>query len=196
LRFYRTFLQSASTRATISGHISRLAQVQEPGGTGGEARGGRGLEEKEVAIVDKNTNALPQNIEEFNAIAGLAFAQLYKEFPARADINRDAIAYAMGVSSDSLPSGRSFSQILVATMSWLRDEGYVIGSNHPAHGFLQKLVLSEKGFRAMNAVPPSLGEPVGSHLRNLSEQPSAAPQIAEVVGSFIGGFTKSMTGLG
>jgi len=36
----------------------------------------------EVAITDKSTKALPQNIEEFNAIAGLAFAQLYKEFPA------------------------------------------------------------------------------------------------------------------
>jgi hypothetical protein len=151
-----------------------------------------------VAITDTNTKALPQNIEEFNAIAGLAFAQLYKEFPARVDIDKDAIANVMGVSSDSLPSRRSFSQILAATLSWLQDEGYISGSNHPSHASWQKLVLAEKGLRAMNSVPPSLGEPVGSHLRNLSDQPSEGPsrvsQIADAVGSLIGGFTKSMSG--
>ena len=72
-----------------------------------------------------NSKALPQNIEKFNAIAGLAFAQLYREFPARVDISRDAIADAMGVSSDLLPSGRSFSQILAFTLSWLQDEDYI-----------------------------------------------------------------------
>jgi hypothetical protein len=59
------------------------------------------------------------------------------------------------------------------------------------------LVLSERGLRALNVVPPSIGKPVGSHLRNLSDQPSgpsAASQIAEVVGSFLGGFTKSTMG--
>jgi hypothetical protein len=151
-----------------------------------------------VAIADKNTKALPQNIEEFNAIAGLAFAQLYKEFPARVDISSDAIAHAMGVSSDLLPSERSFSQILAFTLTWLQDEGYISRSPHPGHGYLRNLVLSEKGLRTMNAVPPSLGEPVGSHLRNLADQPSAGPsaasQIAEVVGSFIGSFTKSVSG--
>jgi len=152
----------------------------------------------EVAITDKSTKALPQNIEEFNAIAGLAFAQLYKEFPARVDINRGAISNAMGVSSDLLLSGRSFSQILAFTLSWLQDEGYISPLNVATYASWQKLVLSEKGLRALNAVPPSLGEPVGSHLRNLSDQPSEGPsrvsQIADAVGSFIGGFTKSMSG--
>jgi hypothetical protein len=151
-----------------------------------------------VPIADKTTKALPQNIEEFNAIAGLAFAQLYKEFPARIDISREAIAHAMGVSSDLLPSRRSFSQILAFTLSWLQDEDYINGSNHPGHASWQKLVLSEKGLRALNATPASLGEPVGSHLRNLSDQPSEGPfrvsQIADAVGSFIGGFTKSISG--
>jgi hypothetical protein len=76
-----------------------------------------------VPIADKTTKALPQNIEEFNAIAGLAFAQLYKEFPVRIDISREAIADAMGVSL--LPSGKSFSQIVTFTLSWLQDEGYI-----------------------------------------------------------------------
>jgi hypothetical protein len=151
-----------------------------------------------VPIADKTTKALPQNIEEFNAIAGLAFAQLYKEFPTRIDISREAIADAMGVSSDLLPSGRSFSQIVTFTLSWLQDEGYISRLNAAVYGPWQKLVLSEKGLRALNAAPASLGEPVGSHLRNLSDQlsegPSRVSQIADAVGSFIGGFTKSISG--
>jgi hypothetical protein len=99
----------------------------------------------------------------------------------------------MGVSSDLLPSGRSFSQILAFTLSWLHDENYISGSNHPEHASWQKLVLSEKGLRAMNAVPPSIGETVGSHLVGVSDR-SAVSQIADAVGSLIGGFTKSMSG--
>jgi hypothetical protein len=148
---------------------------------------------REKKMADKNTNSLPQNIEEFNAIAGLAFAQLYKEFPVRVDINRDAIADAMRVSSDLLPSGRSFSQILAFTLSWLQDENYISGSTHPGHASWQKLVLSEKGLRAMNAMPTNLGETVGSHLIGVSDR-SAVSQIANAVGSLIGGFTKSMSG--
>jgi hypothetical protein len=149
-----------------------------------------------VPIADKTTKALPQNIEEFNAIAGLAFAQLYKEFPVRIDISREAIADAMGVSL--LPSGKSFSQIVTFTLSWLQDEGYISRLNAAVYGPWQKLVLSEKGLRALNAAPASLGEPVGSHLRNLSDQlsegPSRVSQIADAVGSIIGGFTKSISG--
>jgi hypothetical protein len=44
--------------------------------------------------------ALPPNIVEFNTIAGLIFAQLYKVFPIVVDrIDREAIATAMGVPS-------------------------------------------------------------------------------------------------
>jgi hypothetical protein len=62
-------------------------------------------------MTDKDTVALPQNVEEFNAIAGFVFAQLYKEFPVHVSMNKDSIAHQMGVASPddaALPSGRPF----------------------------------------------------------------------------------------
>jgi hypothetical protein len=154
-------------------------------------------------MADKDTMALPQNVEEFNAIAGFVFAQLYKEFPVHVSMNKNSIAHQMGVASPDdavLPSGRPFKQIVAFALSWLADEGYIrsLNGEFDISRPWNDLMLSEKGLRALNAVPPSIGKPVGSHLRNLSDQPpgapSAASQIAEVVGSFIGGFTKSMSG--
>ena len=188
----RIGLIARTTEPVIGGRANVRSQKSSSGPAGSSitddsrlATTDRGREK--VAIIDKNAKALPENIVEFNAIAGLAFAQLYKEFPARVDINKDAIADAMGVSSDLLPSGRSFSQILAFTLTWLQDEGYISRSPHPGHGYLRNVVLSEKGFRTMNVVPLTLGEPIGSHLRNLADQqPSAAAslsQIADAVGS-------------
>ena len=34
-------------------------------------------------MTDKETVALPPNVEEFNTIAGFVFARLYKEFPVQ-----------------------------------------------------------------------------------------------------------------
>ena len=115
-------------------------------------------------------------------------------------IRKDDIAHQMGVPADPdsrLPSGRLFKEMLALTLNWLTDEGYTRTLPGSAS---QKLVLSEKGLRALNAVPPSIGETVGSHLVHVSERTSdasertSASQIADMVGSFIGGFTKSMSG--
>jgi uncharacterized membrane protein (DUF485 family) len=79
-------------------------------------------------MTDKDTVALPQNVEEFNAIAGLVFALLYEAFPVHVSINKDFIARQMGVSASPnalLPSGRPFKQIVAFTLSWLADEGYI-----------------------------------------------------------------------
>jgi hypothetical protein len=92
----------------------------------------------------------PQNIEEFNIIAGLAFAQLYKAFPARVDIDRQAIAKEMGFSPDTdlskhrLQSGRSFSEILAYTLSWLQDEKFINPPLGPQYASWQHLVLSKE----------------------------------------------------
>jgi hypothetical protein len=73
-------------------------------------------------MTDKDTAALPQNVEEFNAIAGLVFALLYEAFPVHVSMNKDFIAHQMGVSTSPdalLPSGRLFKQIVALTLSWL-----------------------------------------------------------------------------
>jgi hypothetical protein len=73
---------------------------------------------------------VPPNIQEFNTIAGLVFAQLYKAFPAGAKIDRGAIAGAMGAEGNDwdkheLPSGRQLDQMFKDTFSWLDKEGYI-----------------------------------------------------------------------
>jgi len=100
---------------------------------------------------------VPSNIQEFNTIAGLIFAQLYLAFPILVDIDRPgiAIAMAMGVvgddwSKDKLPSGRSFSDMLGHTISWLAAEDYTrAAGGHSA----ERVTLTSKKLAAMNAVP-------------------------------------------
>jgi hypothetical protein len=67
----------------------------------------------------------PPNIQEFNLIAGLIFAQLYQAFPVVEDVDQAEIARAMGVvgtdgANHILPSGRSFNEILAHTIAWLK----------------------------------------------------------------------------
>src|SRR4029078_8621057 len=70
--------------------------------------------EKVAAVVHKieqQATTTPANIQEFNTIAGLIFAQLYQSFPVREDIKKDVIANAMNVPPDAfetfkLPSAR------------------------------------------------------------------------------------------
>lgn len=72
----------------------------------------------------------PANVQEFNVIAGLIFAQLYTVFPGVQNIDRDSIAKAMGVSgtdwgNHKLPSGQSFGEMMGWTNAWLAHEGYI-----------------------------------------------------------------------
>jgi hypothetical protein len=142
---------------------------------------------------------LPPNIEEFNTIAGLIFAQLYQAFPILVDlIDRQAVAKAMGVGADlathKLPSGRSFADVFVHTISWLNAEDYIkAAGGHPA----ERVTLSTKGLAAMNAVPPGLEHSLGSELTKAAgdhSAPGVATRVAEIMGAFAGSFTKSFTG--
>jgi len=80
----------------------------------------------------------PPNIDEFNQIAELIFAQLYRDFPVVVDIDREAIAKVLGVSRGNwgnhmLPSGRTFNDVLSGTIGWLRAEDYTLALGpHPA----------------------------------------------------------------
>jgi hypothetical protein len=139
----------------------------------------------------------PPNINEFNQIAALVFAQLYREFPVVVDIDRESIAKVLGVSEGNwgnhmLPSGRSFNDVLSGTIGWLKAEDYTLAAGpHPA----SRVVLTTKGLQAMNAVPFPLTETVGMELRKATERASGAvnySSIGDLIGGVIGGFTKSI----
>jgi hypothetical protein len=120
-------------------------------------------------------------------LSGWRSPNFTKHFRSRRT-DRDVIAKKMETSAN-LPSGRNFSSVFSSTLIWLKDEGY-IRTNRVITPW-QGLVLSEKGFRALNAVPPSIGEPVGSYVSNPN---NSIWQIGDAVGGLLGGFYKSMAG--
>ena len=138
----------------------------------------------------------PKNIQEFNTIAGLIFAQLYVAFPVLVDIDRNSIAQAMGAAggdwTHKLPSGRSVSEMLAYTISWLTAEEYTrAAGSHPA----ERVTLTSKGLAAMNAVPAGLKQSIGAALTKATEQGSQSNHsaIGDLIGVLLGGFTKSMS---
>jgi hypothetical protein len=145
----------------------------------------------------RKTPELPANVDEFNKAAGLILLQLYASFPEPINIDHAAIARAFGVDDVSwnahmLPSGRSLSALLSLTIGWLKMEGYTNAFGpHPA----QSALLTEKGLRALNAIPPGLNGTVGTQLKKAVERGSwpDLSSIGDLVGGMIGGLTKSMS---
>jgi hypothetical protein len=142
---------------------------------------------------------VPANICEFNQIAGLIFAQLYKAFPRIEDVDRNGIAEAMSVpaldgaswENHKLASGHSFNEMLAYTIGWLNDQDYIKAfGSHPS----QRVILTDRGFRAMNAVPSALAQSIGSALKNEADKGISRDlgKIGDFVGGMFGGFVKSM----
>jgi hypothetical protein len=112
------------------------------------------------------------------------------------DIDQAGIARAMEVvgtdwANHILPSGRSFNEILVHTISWLKNHGYIIaGGGCP----WSRVALTEKGLSAMNAVPSQLKESVGAELKKAVDKGSTIDlsAIGDLIGGMFGGFTKSL----
>jgi hypothetical protein len=78
-----------------------------------------------------DATALPPNIQEFNEIVAVIFAQLYILHPVEKTLDPTEIATAIGVVS-TLPSGRPFNEVFESTIRWLRREGYINAhSNDP-----------------------------------------------------------------
>lgn len=144
---------------------------------------------------------LPDNIKEFNTIAGLFFAQLYKAFPNLINPNPESIALAMGIDKNSwrsymLPSGNSFNAMQAMTIGWLGHMGYTkwFGSS-PS----EQVLLSDKGLAAMNALPSALGGwSVGSKLIEVAEQKESKrdlSQVGSLIGGIIGGVWTTVGGI-
>jgi hypothetical protein len=140
----------------------------------------------------------PPNIQEFNTIAGLVFAQLYEAFPSRKNIDYDRVARAMGVegndwSAHKLPSGRGLRATISETIDWLNSEEFI-----RSHGLSppERVTLTTKGLAVMNAVPEGLKEKLGVELtKAINKAPSSGVNmsaIGDLMGSFFGGLVKSI----
>jgi hypothetical protein len=135
----------------------------------------------------------PPNIQEFNTIAGLVFAQLYEALPSRKNIDFDRVAREMGVegkdwSAHKLPSGRGLRATISETIDWLNAEEFI-----RSHGLSppEQVTLTTKGLAVMNAVPEGLKEKLGVELTKAVDQKSYSG-IGDLIGGILGGFTKSM----
>jgi hypothetical protein len=138
---------------------------------------------------------LPPNIQEFNKVVGLVFAQLYEAFPQTKNLDRAAIAKAMGVSETDwtthiFPSGMSFAHMLAHTLGWLNAEGFIRSAGgHPA----EMVTLTHKGLVALNAVPTGLQQSIGTAVVE-GGRAGDLSRIGDLVGGVLGGFTKTIAG--
>src|SRR5262249_1823738 len=127
---------------------------------------------------------LPPNMQEFNEITAVIFSKLFDAFPVARKINPDEVAALLGLADlrQQMPSGRLFKEVFASTMDWLIREDFIrtIGTL-PSDG----LVLQTKGVAALNAIPPSLGRPLGSELADATNQASTEAgkrNIARLIG--------------
>jgi hypothetical protein len=144
-------------------------------------------------------SAVPANIAEFNQIVALVFAQLYAAFPvAVPHIDRDGIAAALDIppgtwATHMLPSGRSFSEVMAYTFAWLASQNYIVASgSHPA----ERVVLSDKGLAALNAVPEKLSGSIGSQLVTKARSGNwggIGDLVGSVLGSAAGSYQKAIS---
>jgi hypothetical protein len=140
---------------------------------------------------------LPPNVREFNEISGVIFARLYESFPVVRDIDAKDIAKALGHNlTDTLPSGRSFHDVLIHTIGWLTVEGFVHRVGVHA---MEKVMLTTKALAAMNAIPEKLGGPRGSQLVEATKEGASeegkrkiAGVVGELFGSAVGGVIKTL----
>jgi hypothetical protein len=141
----------------------------------------------------KDLKSPPTNISEFNTITGLVFTQLYEQIPVAVDLDRAAIASAMGTSASStqaLQSSRPFTEVFAHSLNWLSNEGYVRSAGPLPY---EQVTLTTKGLAALNAVPQGLSTTIGSTLATNASAGNWSG-VGDLVGRIMGGFTKRVTG--
>jgi hypothetical protein len=97
-------------------------------------------------------DALPPNIQEFNEITAVVFAQLYIAHPMPKTLEPDEVAGVLGIAPNAtLPSGRTFNEVFAYTVGRLLHQGYIFSNGHHPR---DRDVLTDKALAVMNVVPP------------------------------------------
>ena len=149
------------------------------------------------------TDSAPSNIDRFNQYAGFFLARLYESFPVPVDLDCHEAVYHRpllgtpgegSISDKELQRASCDAEVAFAahTLKWLSETGYFKAEYFRLHDVQAiRVVLTPKGFEALNAAPASLTRsgPLGQQLSDLSK--SAANEagkaaIGEIVGQIIG----------
>jgi hypothetical protein len=135
-------------------------------------------------MAKKAAAELPSNIKEFNEIAAVVLAECYKSHPKGALVDVSTIARILGVPPlDVMPSGRTFQDVYVHTISWLAREDFVkdIGLEP------RRCVLTARSLGGIGTIGPVL-----SAASNQASSETGKRKIAELMGNFFGSFTGSI----
>jgi hypothetical protein len=136
---------------------------------------------------------LPPNIQEFNDICAVIFAQLYVSFPVPADLDPTQIAQILGTTVDQrMLTDRTLNEVFPHALAWLIHQRYV-ASNGPVPRL--RTFLTDKALAAMNVKPPAFGgATVGAQLVRVTKDAAseaAKLKMAELVGTFFGSAAKT-----
>lgn len=156
-----------------------------------------------------DASAQPHNIQDFNQIAVVIFAQLYNAHPYEKTLDVADIAAVVGVTPTTvLPSGRRFDEVFESTVRWLHEQGYIHTRGSHAR---ERVTLSAKALYAMNVVPPALQGPggipsppqvttgsTGTAMVQATEQAAQGrtKQLVDLAGTFIGAIIRTTLGSG
>ena len=100
-----------------------------------------------------------KNIDQFNEIAGLVFAELFESFPLRNDLSPTEIANAKEEYD---------FKIAYETIRWLSAYGYIETSGGCLNGDCQA-TLTPKGFGVLNVIPEGIKEKSSSYGQLITE---------------------------
>jgi hypothetical protein len=112
------------------------------------------------------------NIEVFNQVVATVFKELYENFPKPVVLQvKDIRTKAMILDEDwwEMKSGTKANPVYSAVI-WLQEEGYLRFTTHSAPTIFHDVILTSKGFAALNKAPESLTtQPtIGERLRAMT----------------------------
>jgi hypothetical protein len=159
---------------------------------------------------DEQTGSEMTNIDWFNRLVGMLFAEMYSSFPVPIDADHDRILPSIGAKEGGIAHEWDIYKPLVfpgdkdrdaitffrATWQWLLDEKLIVGDRNHA-------TLASRTLSLLNSVPSSvlehktLGVQIGEAAKDMGQDITkdvAKTQLGELVGTVLGGFAKSMMG--
>ncbi|ENP8319890.1 hypothetical protein ACEH85_004190 [Vibrio vulnificus] len=126
---------------------------------------------------------MENNIQKFDRIVALIFAELYRKFPVRSSVCvytlfdcKESGYWNEGIWYEPEDFANSDREFYVHTVKWLIDSGYVIGTIE--HHNNSNITLSMKGLQLLKSVPNSLDSSVSLGEQLLSVVNSGAKDSA------------------
>jgi hypothetical protein len=110
------------------------------------------------------------NIDQFNAIVAGIFCRLYSEFPKPVHLEVEKLRTELGVEAKDWWQERNGSNPIGSAIEWLQVEGFIRYSSQAHCQLFANVVLTAKGFAALNKVPDALtSKPtIGERIKELS----------------------------